>query len=93
MKIELNFKQHVTKLAGNPLGKKIYDEQLKDRINFNDSIEIVFPKQIDRIASSFIQGFFSDIIANIGIFGVIKQVTVKSETIPNIQQFVIENLE
>ena len=91
--INLEFKKDITKLAGNPLGRKVYDEQVKDIIHFDDKICIVFPKNIDRIASSFVQGFFKEIVDEIGIVGIFEKIEVVAESIPDVQSFVFENLE
>lgn len=89
--IELQFSKAVTRLAGNAYGRKIYNEQVKGKIDFSSKTQIVFPDQIIAIASSFIQGFFDDIIANIGIMGVGDQVIVVAPSI-NVEEKIIKNL-
>jgi len=90
--INLVFKKDMTKLAGNSLGKSTFEEQVRNVIDYNDDIKIVIPQQIDRIASSFIQGFFDEIVKNIGITGVEKKVHVDS-SIQNLKSFILNNLE
>ncbi len=90
--IKLIFKGDLTKLAGNAFGKNTYETQVKDVIDFNKSIVFEFPMQIDRIASSFVQGFFDEIINEIGVDGVEQQITYIS-SIPDLKDFVLENLE
>ena len=90
--IKLIFKGDLTKLAGNAFGKNTYETQVKDVIDFNKSIVFEFPMQIDRIASSFVQGFFDEIINEIGVDGVEQQITYIS-SIPDLKGFVLENLE
>ncbi len=63
---KLQFDPSITRLAGNPYGKEVYDKQLKGKIDFNNVSVIVFPKEIENIASSFVQGFFADIVDNLG---------------------------
>lgn len=89
--IELQFNKTVTRLAGNEYGRKVYDEQVRNKIDFSEKTQIVFPDQIIAIASSFIQGFFDDIIANIGIMGVGNQVVVVAPKI-NVEEKIIKNL-
>lgn len=90
--IKLNFDKTITKLAGNELGKHTYNNQVKDKINYTDNeIILIFPERIDLIASSFIQGFFEEIIRNIGISGVENKVVIKS-SIEEIKNKIIQNL-
>lgn len=87
----LEFDRTITKLAGNQLGKKIFRDQLQSKINYSDEILIIFPNNIDTIASSFIQGLFEDIVRNIGITGVENQVHVESD-ITNLKDIIVKNL-
>ncbi|MGX9806136.1 STAS-like domain-containing protein [Exiguobacterium acetylicum] len=88
---ELNIDKIITKLAGNPLGKRIFQEQIKSEINYSEDIVIIIPDRIDSIASSFIQGFFEEIVKNIGIAGIEEKITIQS-SIPNLKQLIIQNL-
>lgn len=47
----------LTSLAGNPYGLKIYENQVENQIDFSKNNVIIFPKTIERVASSFINGF------------------------------------
>lgn len=77
-RIEIQVDKSITGLAGYDYGKQIYEEQVKEKINFKNEILIVFPDNIQRLASSFIQGFFEEFIKNIGISGVEKQIDIKA---------------
>ena len=90
--ITLSFDKSLTKLAGNPFGRSTYNNQAKSLIDFEQQIHIIFPDQIDNIASSFVQGFFEDIVFHIGIEGVAKNVDVTS-SIPDLKAFIVNNLE
>ncbi|MCH5250574.1 MAG: hypothetical protein J1E98_11600 [Lachnospiraceae bacterium] len=79
-KIELHFDKSANSLAGFPYGESVYLQQVKDKIVFNEQITIVFPNQIERIASSFVQGFFSAFVDAIGYSGIEKQVIVEART-------------
>ncbi len=59
--IVLSFDKLVTNLAGNRFGRKTYAEQVKAHINTEEKNYIILPDQIEDIASSFIQGFYSEI--------------------------------
>ena len=92
-KIELEFSKSLTKLAGNSFGQDVFNQQVKEKINYNsDSVELVLPDRIDNIASSFIQGFFKGIVDEIGIKGIIDKITITSSII-NLKEIVIEHLE
>ena len=90
--IKLVFKNDLTKLAGNAFGKNTYETQVKDVIDFNASIIFEIPSQIDRIASSFVQGFFDEIVKEIGVEGIEKQIEYIS-SITDLKYFVLDNLE
>ena len=89
--INLKFKNTITSLAGNLYGKSVFDNQCQD-MDFSSEYDIVFPDQIKRIATSFIQGFFHDIIKNIGIIGISEKINISSNEIINIKQFVLDCL-
>lgn len=87
----LEFDKTITKLAGNSLGKRVFKEQVLKNINYKSDITITIPERIDTVASAFIQGFFEDIVSNIGIKGVENKVIIIS-SIPNIKDLIIQNL-
>ena len=61
-KVELKFDKTVTRLAGNPYGRLVYEEQVKGKVDFGKTVYITFPDEIIYIASSFVQGFFDEIV-------------------------------
>ncbi len=77
-KVELKVDKTVTRLAGYPLGKKIYEEQVKGCIDLSESFILVFPSNIKKLASSFIQGMFGELVEKIGISGIERQITIES---------------
>lgn len=91
-RIELVFAKDLSKLAGNTFGVNTYEKQVKGKIDLSKQIIFVIPTRIDRVASSFVQGFFDAIVNEIGISGVEEQISFES-SIPNIKEFVLENLE
>ena len=56
--IEIKVEKSLSGLAGYDYGKKIYNEQVKEKIDISKNITIIFPEHIKRVASSFVQGFF-----------------------------------
>lgn len=91
VRIELDLDRSVTRLAGYEYGKSVFDNQVKDKIDYNDSIVIVFPSNIVKLASSFIQGFFGEMVENIGISGIEEKVSIESSN-PKIHRDVVNNL-
>lgn len=82
----------LTKLTGNKYGRSIFCSQIKESISYTEKIIFIFPDYIDNIGSSFIQGFFDEIVKNIGISGVEKLVEIKSNTIVDIKNYVMRKL-
>lgn len=90
-KIVLKFDKTAILLAGRDYGIKIYNEQVKDKIDFKNQIILVFPDNIQSMASSFIQGFFLGFVENIGIVGIEEKVTIEDNG-KNFKKLVIDNL-
>lgn len=91
--IKLQFNENLTKLAGNPFGRDVFNQQVKNIIDYDkNEIKIILPEQIDNIASSFIQGFFNEIVNEIGIKGIQEKITVSS-SISNLKEIIIQHLE
>lgn len=90
-KIELKFDKTIMRLAGYQYGKTVFEEQVESSIDYSQQTVIVFPEQIIRIASSFVQGFFEKIIENVGISGIGKIVLVESSN-PKVYESIINNL-
>lgn len=78
IRVELDFPKTSSGLAGFTYGKNIYQEQVA--IKYTDTSEtllLVFPKNIKRVASSFVQGFFSLLIEEIGYEGIKERLKVE----------------
>ena len=82
----------LTKLAVNIYGRKLFDEQVDGKINMNEPFVIVFPDQIDYLASSFIQGFFGKIYTEIGREGMEKNFDVIVPKILNPKKAILDRL-
>lgn len=78
-RINLEFDKATTRLAGNPYGKTEFQNQVKSLINYDDVNVIAFPAQIEKVASSFTQGFFSEVIAKVGYIGFDKVVKIEAK--------------
>lgn len=77
-RIVLKFDKATTKLAGNPYGRAVFQEQLNNKIDYNKKNIIVFPDNIERVASSFTQGMFSEIIKEIGYTNLDKIIEIRA---------------
>lgn len=75
---ELNFDKSMTCIAGFDYGREIFVNQIQGKITYTDSITIIFPERVVKVASSFIQGLFKEIVDNIGYEGVEDRVTIKA---------------
>ena len=83
-RIELKFDKSVMRLAGYQYGKNIF-------IDYSQKTVIVFPQQIIRIASSFVQGFFEKIIENVGVSGIGKVILIEPSD-SKLYDSIIDNL-
>lgn len=82
----------LTKLAGNPFGRELFQEQVKGKIDLNKKFVIEIPEQIDYLATSFVQGFFGEIYKQIGRDGIEENLEVSAPAIPNAKKSIIDKL-
>lgn len=78
--INLSFDKTIAGLAGNDYGYEEYKKQIKDKFDYNKNNIIVFPNEIQRVAISFIQGMFRDILEKIDKNEIDKFVTIRSSS-------------
>lgn len=90
-KVTLDFDKTITRLAGYLYGESVYEKQCKNKIDFSQEIILVFPDNIQKLASSFIQGFFREIVEQIGVIGIENQITIISSN-ENMKKEVLDNL-
>ena len=76
--VSLVFNKTITKLAGFPYGESVYETQIKDKVDLFQPYKIVFPSNIERVASSFVQGLFSEIVKAIGYQGVENNIEIET---------------
>ena len=67
----------LARLIGFELGVHVYNENDLNNIDLKDKVEIVFPETIEKISSSFVQGFFSGFIKKVGKNTAKEQVIIK----------------
>ena len=78
--IELEFDKTIAGLAGNDYGYEEYKKQIMDKFNYDKKNTIVFPEQIKKVAISFVQGMFKDILKVIDKNEIEKYVIIKSSS-------------
>ena len=77
-KITLQLKKDITGLADYDYGKSVFDQIQKEIDLDGGSITFIFPNHIERVASSFVQGFFSYIIKKIGYDGFEQKIHIEA---------------
>ena len=78
--IELKFDKTISGLAGNDYGYEEYKKQIKDKFNYDKKNIIIFPEQIKKVAISFVQGMFKDILKEIDKNEIEEYVFIKSSS-------------
>jgi len=78
--IELKFERTIAGLAGNDYGYEEYKKQIKGKIDYKKNNTIIFPEQIRKVAISFIQGMFREILERIDKNEIEKYVTIESSS-------------
>lgn len=78
--IELEFDKTIAGLAGNDYGYEEYKKQIMNKFNYDNKNTIVFPEQIKKVAISFVQGMFKDILKVIDKNEIEKYVIIKSSS-------------
>jgi len=89
--ITLQFDSSLVSLAGNPYGKKEFDNQVRPYIDNDLDYCIIFPEHIKYVASSFVQGFFGYWIESIGVDGIVRHIDIKSNH-PELKDSIIKRL-
>ena len=82
----------LTKLAGNPFGRELFQEQVKGKIDLSKKFVIEIPDRIDYLATSFVQGFFGEIYKQIGSDGIEKNLEIVAPSIKNVKQSIMDKL-
>lgn len=90
--VKLQFDMTIAGLAGNPYGQKIFKEQVKSKVDESKRITVVFPNHIERISSSFVQGFFSEWINQHGIDWIVNNVALQAKD-SELCDWIVKNLK
>lgn len=78
--INLCFDKSDDRLAGYPYGRKVFKDQVSNKIRYDQNNHIVFPDQIRWVASSFVQGFFSEVVERVGYANFDNVITIKAQS-------------
>ena len=90
--IELNFDKTISGLAGNNYGYEEYKEQIMNKFDSKKMNTIIFPSQIKKVAISFIQGMFRDILKQIDKKEIDKHIIIKSSS-EQLTKKIIDNIK
>ena len=90
-RIELKLDRSLIALAGNPFGRKVFEEQVKSCLDTDTDYCIVFPKNVEMVGSSFVQGFFNYWLQTIGLDGILKHIKVEASS-PDLVSTIYANL-
>lgn len=63
--IALEFDKTLIGVAGNGLGQETFEKQVKDKIDYQQMVEIIIPNHIIMVGLSFVQGFTVEIFRHI----------------------------
>lgn len=78
-RILLSFDKTVSKLAGNSYGRSVYENQVKSKLDRNSENTIIFPDYIEDVAISFVQGFFSEVVSEVGVKDLFDFIQIESK--------------
>lgn len=90
--IELKFDKTISGLAGNDFGYEEFKKQIRDKFDYTTNNIIIFPGTIQKVAISFIQGMFKDILEKIDKNIIENYVTIKSSS-EQLTKKIVDNIK
>lgn len=78
--IKLEFDKTMSGLAGNDYGYEEYKKQIMNKFDYTKINTIIFPEHIKKVAISFVQGMFTEILKVIDKNEIEKYVIIKSSS-------------
>lgn len=90
--IYLEFDKSISVLAGNGYGYEEYKNQIKNKFDISKINVIIFPNNIEKVAISFIQGMFRDILSKINKEEIEKYIEIKSSS-KELTEKIINNIK
>lgn len=91
-KVKLSFDKDMSNLAGFEFGKSVYYNQVKGKIDVTKKFSFEFPPEITGVASSFVQGFFDDIVNEIGLLATEERAIIISDN-KRIEETLLKKLQ
>lgn len=80
MTVKLDLPKTSSGLAGFKYGQEVFESQVDKNYSIRDEgLKIIFPDYIERIASSFVQGFFSKLVEDYGYDEVHDKVVIQAK--------------
>ncbi len=89
--ITLKLPSTLTRISGNDYGRHIYETQIAGKIDFDDKTKIIFPKNIEGVGISFVQGLAGKLIDKYGkekIFDYIEFYSENQDVVSSIKESV-----
>lgn len=90
--INLEFDKSISGLAGNEYGYEEYNNQIKEKIDMKKINVIIFPNNIEKVAISFVQGMFRDILSQIDKEELEKYIEIQSSS-DELTKKIIDNIK
>lgn len=90
--INLVFDSTISGLAGNDYGASEYKKQLESKIDYENINVIVFPQNIKKVAISFVQGMFNNILKKISKEEIDKYIEIQT-FYPKLTNKIIDNIK
>ena len=90
--INLEFDKTISGLAGNEYGYEEYKKQIRDKFDIKKINVIIFPQNIEKVAISFIQGMFRDILSQIDKEELEKYIEINSSS-EELTEKIINNIK
>lgn len=90
--IKLSFEKSLSNLAGYEFGVSVYEKQAKGKLDLSKNFTIEFPPEINGVASSFVQGFFEEIVKQIGLSATEERTKIVSVN-PKIEHGLLKKLQ
>lgn len=90
--VKLKFNKALTYLTGYDFGSQTFEDQVRGKINAEKEFVIEFPEPIKDVGSSFVQGFVSELIKEIGRSDLKKNLQVKARS-PKLEKSIIAKID
>lgn len=91
--INLQFNNSLVALSGRDYGIKTFESQVKGELvkHQDEKITVVFPTYIRKVASSFVQGFFDELLKTKGIDSIRENILIETSK-PNLTAYIWDNI-